>query len=983
MQRRRSATLATILVLVLAGTLPLSAQRARLLAEATASQRAPVQVENLRLRAGLGDFVIHRGMLAPGSEIDGRVAEFAFLGDATLEIDPPDKIETHQLKLFTGRDRVREKITEGVLVVALDAAAEAILSRPAASPESAQREQIAEILRQWQASSERRLLNIESALLADAVQDPIAEGFFAGWLQGEGYGRFIYLVSPREREQVTLGRFERIEATEKEKRKAQRQIHKQQRRGRLIGLEVDDLGQFDTWLSSSLRRDGQPTPGDPGFEPEHYSLDVTLSGKRLALSARATLDLVANAVAGRVVPLALTSDLQVSAASVAMHGGDFEQVEFHQGLSEVVVLLPVVAEAGQKLQVRLEYEGTPISEEGRSFSLIDTLGWYPHVGLLDLATYEAGFSWPKRLDLLAPGALVDSGTEGSSAWQVRRLDTPSKGYTFEVGNFERAEARFGSTRIQLAIDREARQFVNEPKALLQHFGEALEYLESQYGALGLDTIQVVTTPRPFSQAMLGFITMSTLMVIDDAILAQLGWEDPRTVIAHELAHQWWGHRISWASDRDQWLSEAVANWSARLYREERLGGGLSLWAGPTDGWASRLASKDSSGHPVGLRGPVVLGGRLGSSASGDAYEAIVYRKGAVVLQTLARMMGEDAFRKILRWQQDNLAGQTISTEQFLSYLEQGSGLDLSAAAEQLVYGTGQTRIDFRTQTERTDEGVELRVSMTKRPTSYYQYELVTTEQGTFDVRRRSQSGEPADYPAVAPLVLSSASGPRPGGRRQGDPLPLVKRRGFIRLESNDEPVAVTLPAAPELVELDPDEEIFARFFDQTERDKPTLFLEALRLRESGDDEAAAELLNTVRELPPSTASSGFSIDALAALEQARLAMDRGDLELAEARLAETRKELKRAEAWQRDGLKRELDLARARHHLIAGRPEESQSLLRKSYRQGIFEEDAEALLILAAAAHQNGDADLTAELAPKIAKRIGDALGHERLEATE
>ncbi|MEM9407134.1 MAG: M1 family aminopeptidase [Acidobacteriota bacterium] len=967
------------LALALTNALPVTAQGGGRLPQAIPSQRSPVAVENLRLRVGLGDFVIRRGILVPGSEIGGRVAEFAFVGEATLEIDPPDRIEEHQLRLFTGKDRVRENVTEGVLVVALDAAAEAILSRPAASLDGGQQQRTAEILDRWQSSSERRLLDIDSALVADAAEDPVAEGFFAGWLLGESYGRFLYLVSPRDREQVTLGRFERIEATERERRKAQRQIHKQQRRGRLVGLEVDDLGQFDTWLSASLRSNGRTTPGDPGFEPEHYALDVTLTGRRLDLSASATIDLVANAGAGRVVPLSLPSELRVSSAAVGTAAGPLEEAAFHQGFSEVLLVLPEVAKPGQQLRVRLNYEGVAVSAEGRSFSLIDTLGWYPHVGLLDLATYEARFTWPRRLELLAPGAVVEAGVEGSNSWQERRLETPSKGYTFEIGDFERAQARFGDTLVELAIDREARQLVNEPKALLQHFGDALLYLEAQYGPLGLDTIQVVTTPRPFSQAMLGFVTMSTFMVIDDAILAQLGWEDPRTVIAHELAHQWWGHRISWASSRDQWLSEALANWSARLYREERLGGELSFWAGPTDGWAGRLAAKDASGHPVGLRGPVVLGGRLSSSVSSDAYQTIVYRKGAVVLQTLARMMGEDAFRQILRWQQDNLAGQTLSTEQFITYLEQGSGLDLGAAARQLVYGTGQTRIDFRTQTERSDDGVELRLSMTKQPASYYQYELLRTERGSYDVRRRVHTDEPADYPAVAPLVISSSAGPRPGRRRAGDPLPLLKRRGFIRLEGG-EPVALTLPAAPELVELDPNQEIFARFYDRTRRDKPTLFLEALQRRDRGDDEGASALLAALREAPsrPGDPRSDAAYAVLALIEQARLEMDAGGN--AEETIARARKEVKRTDSWERDAYRGEIDIAEARHHLIAGRASESLGLLRKSYRQGFLEEDAEALLLLAAAANLNGDEELGAELASKIERRIGDALGHELLE---
>ncbi len=31
----------------------------------------------------------------------------------------------------------------------------------------------------------------------------------------------------------------------------------------------------------------------------------------------------------------------------------------------------------------------------------------------------------------------------------------------------------------------------------------------------------------------------------------LGFEDRRTVVAHEVAHQWWGHMVAWESYRDR------------------------------------------------------------------------------------------------------------------------------------------------------------------------------------------------------------------------------------------------------------------------------------------------------------------------------------------------------------------------------------------------------------------------------------------------
>ena len=47
--------------------------------------------------------------------------------------------------------------------------------------------------------------------------------------------------------------------------------------------------------------------------------------------------------------------------------------------------------------------------------------------------------------------------------------------------------------------------------------------------------------------------------------------------AHEVAHEWWGHRVGWTSYRDQWLSEGFAEYSAVLYMQASLKNGKKLF----------------------------------------------------------------------------------------------------------------------------------------------------------------------------------------------------------------------------------------------------------------------------------------------------------------------------------------------------------------------------------------------------------------------
>ncbi|HYN19859.1 MAG TPA: hypothetical protein VE078_02785, partial [Thermoanaerobaculia bacterium] len=250
-----------------------------------------VSLQNVKLAAGLARLQLD-GVLVPTSGVGGKVAEMVFLGKGRITLEAPDAIEAGQLELFTGQSRLDAEFGEAVLVVGLDAAVDAMLRKPAAPADAALVGKAETLYREWRKRREREVLGVERSLLADALRDAGAEGYFAAWFRGGEPGDFVYLVEPASREQVTLGRFVPLDTTEKEKRKILREIGREQRKGRLIGLELDDLGQWDTWLSASLRdSQGRPRPGGSAFEPTRYTLDIRFDpSRRLTGSAKIELE---------------------------------------------------------------------------------------------------------------------------------------------------------------------------------------------------------------------------------------------------------------------------------------------------------------------------------------------------------------------------------------------------------------------------------------------------------------------------------------------------------------------------------------------------------------------------------------------------------------------------------------------------------------------------------------------------------------------
>ena len=681
---RRSLVLSCLLTLLAAGALRAQAPEPAALQAAIAAARLEparaVALKNVKLAVGLGTLRLDGGVLIPATPVGGKTVEMVFLGKGRLEIEPPDAIEGGQLELFTGGSRLDAEFKQAVLVVGQDAAVAAMLRKPAAQPDAGQVRQAEALYADWRKKGEWKTLNAERGILLNALRDPVAAGYFAAWFRGGDLGDISYCVDPGVREQVTLGHFVPLDATEREKRKILKAITREQSKGRMIGVELEDLGQWDTWLSSPLRTAaGKPAPGAPTFEPKKYTLDVTLEERELRLTGKARIDLQPVIAGSRGVSLTLPGDFQVSKVTDA--GG--APLFYLRTGGQLTVVLPQAPPSGGTATVVVEYAGRPVDKDWNLFTLLDTMGWYPHAGAVDRAPYDVTFHWPKGLELVSSGRRLDGGeSPGGGHWERRALDLPSFGFSFEVGRFKVETARAGHVQVRFAFG-SGTAFTGRGSRddVIKAVTDSLQFYEEKFGPYPLDELTVTTANRNFSQGMLGFVTLSNGVLNDLGMWNRFfGVEDRRLVVAHEIAHQWWGDQVGWTSYRDQWISEAMASYAALLFGKERLGGnykGVDL----TSGWQRALTSSLPDGRSLESVGPVVLGERLFSSHSANAYEAIVYEKGALILDMLARGLGEESFPKVLKQVVKVSASGTITTEELFTLIEKITGSDLKAFTE--------------------------------------------------------------------------------------------------------------------------------------------------------------------------------------------------------------------------------------------------------------------------------------------------------------
>ena len=195
-----------------------------------------------------------------------------------------------------------------------------------------------------------------------------------------------------------------------------------------------------------------------------------------------------------------------------------------------------------------------------------------------------------------------------------------------------------------------------PLEVVGTIAESLKLFESLYGPYPMDEMTVATTHRGFSQGSLSFLTLAHGLLVQprgyytySGSLTPARLQELRTeIVSHEVAHQWWGGRVGWLGYRDQWLSEALADYSAQLFTYFRLGQDNEY----RHRFSARMRrSLDSVAHNGRLNvflGPVVLGYRLESSISDTAASTVLYDKGYLVFSTIAQLIGEVPFLLMLK-----------------------------------------------------------------------------------------------------------------------------------------------------------------------------------------------------------------------------------------------------------------------------------------------------------------------------------------------
>ena len=397
-----------------------------------------------------------------------------------------------------------------------------------------------------------------------------------------------------------------------------------------------------------------PERGDAGYAVTHYDLDLDYRVSSNRLSGKAVLDIVA------VEPVStLHVDLVGLRATKVLLDG--RPVKYAQRGDRIRVSLPGRLSEGETARLQVAYGGNPGPARSRwgpvGWEELDegvlvaaqpsgAATWFPcndHPS--DKATYRIAVDCDAPYDVVATGTLVSVRSRGSRTRRVFEQPRPMATYlaAVHIGRYTRFVLAESPVRQEVvlpaALDRQVRtELARQPRMM--------EVFEQAFGPYPYDEYTVVVTADELE------------IPLEAQGMATFGpnWLSGRRrderLVAHELAHQWFGNSLTIATWQDIWLNEGFS-----CYAEW-------LWFEAADGIPADTSARSHWSRLAALPADIVIG----DPGPDLMFDDRVYKRGALALHALRLRMGDAAFFTMLRdWTATHAHG-SVTTEAFTEHL---------------------------------------------------------------------------------------------------------------------------------------------------------------------------------------------------------------------------------------------------------------------------------------------------------------------------
>jgi len=660
------------------------------------------------------------GEIAFTADVAGRVTGAFFEGDGELLLTPPNQGERASMTLFTGMAILEERFGSAYLRFNDDTFAEL---QPYLRPATSGPEFVAHFNETAQNLADQDALRLLSTFTralpalgaTDSesrwVTDP-SDRMLHARVQGNKLGTFDAYFDTKGVEEIWAGQTRTVD-----------------------GQTFYDLWTSFTPQTSSTGSDRAPITRNDDVTVSHYKIRAQVTPPT-TVAAEAALQMEVRRGGERTVYLELSRFLQVKQVEADGHAVEFinnpaldgSQLA-RRGNDLVAVVFPEPLREGQTVSLRFVYSGDVLSEAGGGLLYVGARGtWYPNRGLA-MADFDLEFRYPPGWTLVATGKRVSGSEHASNAvdpdeqtshWITERPGTLAG---FNLGKYEIASARAGDVTIRAYAARAMEKSFPRPsttvvvkppsspnprmnidpvllqpalpsparnaQAVADSGARAVEFYSARFGPYPYSSLELTQMPGRTSQGWPGLVFLSSFAFLTHEQAEDLSGSPLESALAgialpHETAHQWWGDLVGWRSYRDQWIVEALANYSALMTLEK--GRPIDVRA-VLESYREELAEMNKNNEALRDAGPVTLGLRLSSSHFPNGYEAISYGRGTWLLHMLRNMLlnaepgrasheerapfdPDEPFVRALRRVRERYAGKSISTRELFAVFEE-------------------------------------------------------------------------------------------------------------------------------------------------------------------------------------------------------------------------------------------------------------------------------------------------------------------------
>ncbi|MEK7752633.1 MAG: hypothetical protein AAB654_12005, partial [Acidobacteriota bacterium] len=379
------------------------------------------------------------GYLIFGKPVNGRRITAVFSadvegGDAELLVMPPTRSERLSLATFTESPTLNEHFQSSVMIFTDDTAS--LLAGAVQAAGAPKSPEMGALLASNSESVVRNLVtSFEVRVTLDLLRNLPERGFFYAVVGSQRLGNFDLLLDPGAREQIAIGQV----------------------------AYRDDRAFFDNWTVFQARsyRTGRKKPPAPDFDLADIRIQATLE-QDLMLKASTTAALTPRAGGLNALVFEMSRQMRVSEVRIDDQPAEFVQREslranmIRGGDNDLFLVIPPrELPAGKAARIEFAHQGKVVAQAGNGVYYVGSRAtWYPQRGL-QFAKYDLTFRYPKDLNLVSTGEVVEDRTEGE--WRITRRRTGSliRLAGFNLGVYDQVSIDRGGYRVEVCANRRA------------------------------------------------------------------------------------------------------------------------------------------------------------------------------------------------------------------------------------------------------------------------------------------------------------------------------------------------------------------------------------------------------------------------------------------------------------------------------------------------------------------------------------------------